>query len=207
MTLEYKTHEPPLKERVSAMISLVLFGVVLSSMYYRPEVLGPMVPVTDWNKLALELQILKATGVQAFATDIWWGRVEKADQVFDWSYYDNLSTAIIKAGLKWIPIVSTHQGGGYGGDCNECVPAWTGLHTNKALQFVDVFDRGNTEYFSLWSGEYAYTQYEQLYEAFAKQYQHLKGHIVRIDLSGGPSGELAIFKHFQQQLLNLGVIL
>jgi alpha-amylase len=171
------------------MISQLLFGVVLSNPY-RPEVLGPMVPVTDWPKFSIELQRIKATGVQAFATDIWWGRVEKADEKYDWTYYDQLSSHIIRAGLKWIPILSTHQGGGYGGECNEPVPAWSGLQSNQDLQFVDVFGRGNTEYFSPWSGDYAYQQYEQLYAAFARRYAHLKGRIVRIDLSGGPSGEL-----------------
>jgi alpha-amylase len=171
------------------MLSILFIGSVLSKGY-RPEALGPLNAITNWNQFAADLQRLKAAGVQAFATDVWWSRVELQDQQFDWSYYDQMSRAILDAGLKWIPILSTHQCGGEGQECNIPVPEWTGIKSNPKYQFVDVFGVANTESFSPWSGDYAYEQYDQFFAEFARHYAPLKGDIVRIDLSGGTSGEL-----------------
>ena len=79
---------------------------------YRAEALGPLVPIQDWAAFQNQLLLLKGAGVEAMATDVWWGQVETSDQQFNWNYFDKLSDAIIQSGLKWIPILSTHQCGG-----------------------------------------------------------------------------------------------
>ncbi|KAI8901462.1 glycosyl hydrolase family 14-domain-containing protein [Globomyces pollinis-pini] len=126
------------------------------------------------------------------ATDVWWGEVEKAgDQKFDWSYYDKLSGTIIDAGLKWIPILSTHRcGGGPGDDCDIPTPSWANINSNQNNLFVDVYGKTNADSFSPWSGDWIYKQYAEYFEAFTNQYSKIKSSIPRIDLSAGGSGEL-----------------
>jgi hypothetical protein len=175
------------------MVSISNLTMLLASavMAYRPEALGPLSQVQDFGRFAAEMARLKAAGVEAFALDVWWRWVEPQDNVFTWDYYDRLAKIIIDAGLKWIPILSTHQCG-FRGDpnCFIPIPEWTGIANNEQFQFKDVFGVTNIESLSPWSGDYAYQQYDELYAAFAKHYAPIKEHIVRIDLSGGTSGEL-----------------
>src|SRR5436305_3744693 len=60
-------------------------------------------PKSAWDDFANQLRIAKSMGVDAVSVDIWWGKVEKLDNQFDWSYYDRLITAIenaVKGGMK-----------------------------------------------------------------------------------------------------------
>lgn len=99
-------------------ITLVIFLVPLlqstgwSKPLDRPAVMAPL-EVSDWERFKQQLHQAKAIGVTAVSTDVWWGKVEKkGDQQFDWSYYDAVSSVIIEAGLKWVPILSFHKCGG-----------------------------------------------------------------------------------------------
>ncbi|KAI8904297.1 glycosyl hydrolase family 14-domain-containing protein [Gorgonomyces haynaldii] len=174
------------------MLSFIsLASVSAFNPSYRAEALGPLSQITDWNAFSADLRRIKSLGVVAFATDVWWGLVEKQDQVFDWSYYDKLSDAIIKEGLQWIPILSTHQCGAPNDPaCYYPVPSWTGITSNPNNGFQDIFGNVNYESFSPWSGDYVYQQYDELFAAFAEHYLPKKASIARIDLSGGTSGEL-----------------
>ncbi|KAJ3301376.1 hypothetical protein HDV03_001002, partial [Kappamyces sp. JEL0829] len=173
-----------------AAISLLTLLARGANPNYRAEALGPLEKITDFNGFYADLLRIKGAGVEALATDIWWGQVETANNTFDWSYYDTLSTTIIKAGLKWIPIMSTHQCGGYGQSCNIPVPAWTGLANNQDNYYVDIKGNAIKEAFGPWAGSTPYTLYAGFFNAFAAHYQSVKSSIVRIDLSGGASGEI-----------------
>jgi len=171
-------------------LNLVFIAAAAVNAKYRAEALGPLNRINDWGTFAADMQKLKATGVEAFASDVWWGWVEPQDNQFDWTYYDRMSKIIIDAGLKWIPILSTHQCGGPGQECFIPLPSWTGVNSNVTYQFVDVFGNANSEALAPFVTDYSIKQYDELFAAFAARYTPIKEHVVRIDLSGGISGEL-----------------
>ncbi len=109
-------------------IVTLLGSVALGSAGFRPEALGPLSRITDLNKFELDMRRVKASGAGALALDIWWAWVEPKDNQFDWTYYDELVKRIIAAGLKWIPILSTHQCGAPGDpNCYIPIPSWTNI--------------------------------------------------------------------------------
>lgn len=135
---------------------------------------------------------MKNNGVYAITTDVWWGYVESAgDNQFDWSYYKTYANAVKEAGLKWVPIISTHKcGGNVGDDCNIPLPSWLpSKGSADEMQFKDESGYANSEALSpLWSG--TGKQYDELYASFAENFAGYKSIIPKIYLSGGPSGEL-----------------
>lgn len=159
---------------------------------FQVSVMGPLAKINDWSSFKKQLQTLKSSGVYAITTDVWWGYVESAgDNQFDWSYYKTYADAAKEAGLKWVPIISTHKcGGNVGDDCNIPLPNWLwSKGSADEMQFKDESGYVNNEALSpLWSG--AGKQYDELYASFAEHFAGYKSIIPKIYLSGGPSGEL-----------------
>ncbi len=150
----------------------------------------------DWNHFGQQLRIAKGMGIDAISSDVWWGLVEsKGDQQFDWSYYDRLSDAIIGAGLKWVPILSFHAcGGNVGDDCNIALPQWvwtkfSGL-SEADLQYRSELGNMCREVVSLWADDQIVSQYRELMEAFKSHFAGKAQHILEINISCGPAGEL-----------------
>ncbi|MBW9150058.1 family 14 glycosylhydrolase [Clostridium sp. CM028] len=159
---------------------------------YKSFVMAPLEKVTDWNAFKNQLITIKNNGVYALTTDVWWGDVESAgDNQFDWSYYKTYADTVRAAGLKWVPIMSTHQcGGSVGNSVNIPLPTWLwNKDSAENMQFKD--EKGNYDKESLspwWSG--TDKQYNELYASFAENFSSYKDIIAKVYLSGGPSGEL-----------------
>lgn len=180
-----------------------LFVVLVPAVSSQAEKLSTanvMAPlqVKDGDFVSFQQQLLaaKALGVDAVSTDVWWGLVEsQRDQQFDWSYYDRISDAIIQAGLKWVPIVSVHAcGNGPGDSVNIPLPAWlwTRLHGLSSDDLKYTSEEGNvsSEAVSLWADDHVISQYRELMEAFEDHFAQKAQHIIEINISCGPTGEL-----------------
>lgn len=110
---------------------------------YKCYVMGPLEKVDNWNDFKKQLITLKNNGVDAITTDVWWGgyvESEGGDNKFDWSYYKTYGGDTVRAaGLKWIPIISTHECGSNVGDSvNIPLPSWLWQKdTADKMQFKD----------------------------------------------------------------------
>jgi hypothetical protein len=192
-----------LKRYGSVFLSVLLtFTLVLSCNFqanastiksdYKSFVMAPLEKITDWTAFKNKLITLKSNGVYGITTDVWWGDVEsKGDNQFDWSYYKIYANTVRDSGLKWVPIISTHQCGGNVGDSvNIPIPSWLwNKDTADNMQFKD--EAGNLDKEALspwWSG--TTQQYDELYSSFASNFSGYKDIIAKIYLSGGPAGEL-----------------
>lgn len=168
---------------------------VAANPFERPAVMAPL-QVSDWASFENSLQKSKSIGVVAVSTDVWWGLVEsKGDQKFDWSYYDKLSDTIIAAGLHWVPIFSFHQCGGNVGDtCDIPIPSWLwgalGGDSPELLKYRSENGNYSNEVIALWSDETVKHQYIQYIQAFSNHFSNKASHIIEINISAGPSGEL-----------------
>ncbi|AEI40015.1 family 14 glycosylhydrolase [Paenibacillus mucilaginosus] len=191
-----------LRKSSAALLSLVVGAGLLApipsaeassiSSDYKTYVMAPLTKITDWNAFRNQLITLKNNNVYAVTTDVWWGDVEGAgDNVFDWSYYKTYADTVRAAGLKWVPILSTHQcGGNVGDDCDIKLPNWLwSKGTQDQLTIRSETGFYNKETLSpWWSGTAA--QYDELYASFASNFSGYKDIIAKIYLSGGPAGEL-----------------
>ena len=84
-------------------VCLCVFNVQASSSF---TVMAPLL-VKDRDTFRLQLAEAKQIGVDSVSVDVWWGLVEaKADQAFNWGYYDSIFADITQAGLKIVPIMS-----------------------------------------------------------------------------------------------------
>ncbi|MBM7605273.1 hypothetical protein JOC75_003296 [Metabacillus crassostreae] len=160
---------------------------------YKAYVMAPLTKITNWSDFSKQLATLKSNGVYALTTDVWWGDVEKnGNNQFDWSYYRQYAQVVRESGLKWVPIISTHQcGGNVGDDCNIPVPNWVwNLASEDVLTHESETGYVNKETVSPWATNVISTQYNELYSSFAQNFSDYKDIIVKIYLSGGPAGEL-----------------
>jgi beta-amylase len=146
-----------------------------------------------WDLFDQHLQAVKAIGVGAVSTDVWWGLVERQQDVYDWSYYDVLFEHITKAGLQIHPIMSFHACGGDVGDTyNSPLPNWIWTVAGPGGKYINELENpGNPEYVSIWAQNISnvhqeYAEYMQEFESHFNQYA---GMIQEIDISCGPSGE------------------
>ncbi|GAA0076443.1 family 14 glycosylhydrolase [Clostridium sp. CTA-5] len=194
------------KKYAKVALSLILtFAIMLSSSIttfastikkdYKTYVMAPLEKIKDnnWDVFKEKLITLKNNGVYAITTDIWWGYVEEnGDNQFDWSYYKKYADVVRSSGLKWVPILSTHQCGGNVGNGETTVPLPSWLWTKDSkenMQFKNEEGQYIDEYLSpWWSG--IEQQYDELYASFAENFSEYKDIIAKIYLSAGPSGEL-----------------
>ncbi len=182
---------------------------------FTPDVMAPLIIPGEvqndsggtynytWDLFQQHLQAVKAIGVVAVSTDVWWGLVEKTQDEYDWSYYDKLFQYITDAGLKIHPIMSFHSCGGNVGDTYDCpIPSWIWDVAGPGGQYINELNNpGNQEYVAFWATYYdtpnpgaknktyvakEYTEYMQEFQSHFAQYANL---IQEIDVSCGPCGE------------------
>ncbi|WP_252224336.1 family 14 glycosylhydrolase [Clostridium sp. ZBS2] len=159
---------------------------------YKAYVMAPLDKINDWDKFKEQLITLKNKGIYALTTDVWWGDVEcQGDNQFDWNYYKTYANVVRESGLKWVPIISTHECGSNVNDsAYRPLPSWLWTQdTVDNMQFKDEIGRWDKESLSpWWSG--IEKQYDELYASFASNFSDYKDIITKVYLSGGPSGEL-----------------
>ena len=151
-----------------------------------------------WQTFEQHLRDIKALGVEAVSTDVWWGLVEPSEGNFDWSYYDHLSDVIINAGLEWVPILSFHQcGGNIGDDVYVPLPGWIWSRlasiagcSVRDLKYVSEQGNACDEYISAWATQYALPFYQKVMTAFRNHFAAKAGQIAEVNISLGPAGEL-----------------
>ena len=186
------------------IVSLLAAAVCLSLAFHQTEaavginpnyktfVMAPLEKITNWNSFKNQLVTLKNNGVYAITTDVWWGDIEsKGENQFDWSYYKTYADTVREAGLKWVPIMSTHQCGGNVGDTvNIPIPSW--VWTKDSEDNMEVKDEnGNYDKEALspwWTG--TEKLYDEIYKSFDENFNNYKDIIAKIYISSGPSGEL-----------------
>lgn len=175
---------------------------------------------SEWSAFEWQLEEAAGYGLDGVSVDVWWGMVEgDGDGQYDWSYYDAIFDTIISRGLQIIPIMSFHQcGGNVGDDCGEDVitrdgnswklgqsgtneipiPWWiwedipaqhTGLSAAD-MRYKSEFGNYSVETVSLWADDYVLDQYADFMAAFQDRYEHLADHIIELNISMGPAGEL-----------------
>ncbi|MDO6720867.1 family 14 glycosylhydrolase [Psychrosphaera sp. 1_MG-2023] len=195
-----------------ALLLVTLLGLwSLPAFSTSVNVMGPLWLDTQaqWRDFKNDLQTAKKMGIEAVTVDVWWGAVEnEGDQMFDWSYYDNIFSAITSAGLQIIPIMSFHQCGGNVGDsCDVPIPNWIWQHytnentgqsehlkaqTLKPTDLMYKSEQGNysNEYVSLWADNLVIPQYIEFMSAFESHYAHMAVNFDELNISMGPAGEL-----------------
>lgn len=192
-----------LKKLLSCILFLLLilnvsisFGSKVSASSiksdYKCFVMAPLENITNWDQFRNELTMLKNKGIYGVTTDVWWGDVEgSGDNQFDWSYYKTYADVVRSSGLKWEPIISTHQCGGNVGDTvYKPIPSWLwSKDSPDNMQFKDESGNWDKESLSPWYSD-IYNQYDDLYASFASNFSSYKDIISSIYLSAGPSGEL-----------------
>lgn len=163
---------------------------------YKTYLMAPLKKVTDyttWEAFENDLRKAKQNGFYAVTVDFWWGDMEKnGDQQFDFSYAQRFAQAARNAGIKIVPIISTHQcGGNVGDDCNVPLPSWVwNLKSDDSLYFKSETGTTNKETLSPLATDVISKQYGELYTAFAQALAPYKDVIAKIYLSGGPAGEI-----------------
>jgi len=169
---------------------------------FTANVMAPL-HVTDWAAFNTQLQTTKEYGADAVSVDVWWGQVETADQAFDWSYYDQVFSAIKAKGLKIVPIFSFHQCGGNVGDqCAIGVPGWVwSKYNGQSLNGVTLdanglkhkSEQGNysSETVQGWADQLVKGEYTAFASAFKTKYAtSYASDLQEINVSLGPAGEL-----------------
>lgn len=171
---------------------------------FTANVMAPLwVDASQMATFEAQIQTAKEYGVDAVSVDVWWGKVETSDQVFDWSYYDTLFSKIKARGLKIVPILSFHQCGGNVGDtCNFPLPGWVwGKYTGQTLNGVTLdanglkhkSEQGNfsSETIQGWADGLVAGEYSAFATAFKNRYgTTYAGDLQEINVSLGPAGEL-----------------
>jgi beta-amylase len=163
---------------------------------YKAYLMAPLkkIPdITTWETFENDLRWAKQNGFYAITVDFWWGDMEKnGDQQFDFSYVQRFAQSVRNAGMKMIPIISTHQcGGNVGDDCNTPLPSWIwSTKTDDSLYFKSETGTINKETLNPLATDVINKQYGELYSAFAQAIAPYKDVVAKVYLSGGPAGEL-----------------
>jgi beta-amylase len=141
-------------------------------------------------------------GVEAISVDVWFGLVMQTRDEPSWSYYDQVFAAILKAGLRIVPIMSFHRcGGGPSDDANIPLPQWlSDLVSEQNLSPADLVYQSETGHESSdaippWVGEdtpILYAEMSKFVDEFLTRYADLlsAGQFCEINVSLGPTGEL-----------------
>ncbi|MFQ6170443.1 family 14 glycosylhydrolase [Oryzobacter sp. R7] len=171
---------------------------------FTANVMAPLwVDSSQMATFEAQIQSAKEYGADAVSVDVWWGKVETSDQVFDWSYYDTLFSRIKARGLKIVPILSFHQCGGNVGDtCNFPLPGWIwGKYQDQTLNGVTLdanglkhrSEQGNhsVETIQGWADGLVSGEYGAFATAFKNRYGTTYANdLQEINVSLGPAGEL-----------------
>ncbi|MFN8554030.1 MAG: family 14 glycosylhydrolase [Candidatus Obscuribacterales bacterium] len=175
------------------------FNVMAPLMIGDPTNFDSPASKAAWAEFDRQLVEAKKLGVDSVSTDIWWGMIEPEKGKFDFTYADKLSDHIIKAGLRWNPILSFHECGGNVGDTvNVPLPSWiwgdlaAKLPGGSAESVKYKSEQGNTskEYVSLWADELVMDNYRSVMENFQQHFAGKRHSIGEVNVSLGPAGEL-----------------
>lgn len=175
------------------------FNVMAPLMIGDPTNFDSPMSKAAWAEFDRQLAEAKKLGVDSVSTDIWWGMIEPEKGKFDFAYADKLSDHIIKAGLRWNPILSFHECGGNVGDTvNVPLPSWiwgdlaTKLPGGTTESFQYKSEQGHTskEYVSLWADELVMDNYRSVMENFQQHFAGKRHSIGEVNISLGPAGEL-----------------
>jgi len=201
----YLVKQKKMRSRFSFLFSLLLafLSSIALSCYSSPQpksfsALAPLDIRSEqqWRDFEQQLAIAQEMGIDAIATDIWWGKVEAAgDQAFDWQYYDRMVEAIQSANLHWIPLLSFHQcGGNVGDDCMIPIPEWIWTHfperAPETLKYVSEKGNASSEVVALWADELVIPEYKEFMVAFRERYRDRAEIIDEIQISLGSASEL-----------------
>lgn len=185
-------------------VSSAQAATATSNPDFTANVMAPLwIESNQWAGFESQIQTAKEYGVDAVSVDIWWGKVETSDQVFDWSYYDTLFTKVKARGLKIVPIFSFHQCGGNVGDtCNIPLPSWlSGKYSGQTLGGVTLDGNGlkhkseqgnfSSETIQGWADPLVSGEYAAFATAFKNRYATAySADLQEINVSLGPAGEL-----------------
>ncbi|RBY75267.1 beta-amylase [Geodermatophilus sp. TF02-6] len=177
--------------------------VALDDPEFTANVMAPL-HVTDWADFEADLDSVAGYGVDAVSVDVWWGDVEgRADNRFDWSYYDRVFDVITSHGLDIVPILSFHQAGGNVGDeYTSLLPSWLWQkYAEVTYRGVELgptglqhrSEQGNYSAESVqgWADGVVMDEYRDFTRAFAQQYgDTYADDVIEVNVSLGPSGEL-----------------
>jgi hypothetical protein len=160
---------------------------------------GKMPSEAQWRQFANVLREAKSLGAEAVSTDVWWGLIEREDDVFDFSYYDRMADEISKAGLLWVPILSFHACGGNVGDTvNIPLPDWLGAKYEDldgesgadAVFFKSEYGNVSREAVSPWASAQTLSEFASVMRAFQAHFAARAKDILELNVSLGPTGEL-----------------
>lgn len=203
------------KNQRMSNVKIAIIGVVLGFLtsialnFYFLSFASPNKPISfhalapldirtepEWHDFEQQLAIAQEMGIDAIATDIWWGKVEAAgDQAFNWQYYDRMVDAIATANLHWIPLLSFHQcGGNVGDDCMIPIPKWIWTHfpevAPETLKYISEQGNASSEVVALWADQFVIPEYEEFMVAFRQHYRDRAEIIDEIQISLGAASEL-----------------
>lgn len=171
--------------------SISIMGPLLIGDPLQPESESSKI---EWSRFENNLLKVKALGVSAVSTDIWWGLVQKQEHQFDWRYYDKMVDIIERVGLRWVPILSFHQLGGNVGDTGYIpLPDWIWQkHRGSSEHLTYKSEQGHVsrEVISAWATRDVLVDYERFMVAFKNHYASKKNLISEVNISLGPAGEL-----------------
>ncbi|QKE84418.1 family 14 glycosylhydrolase [Arthrobacter sp. NEB 688] len=171
---------------------------------FTANVMAPLwVDASQWPTFESQIRTAREYGVDAVSVDVWWGKVETTDQVFDWSYYDTMFAKIKAQGLKIVPILSFHQCGGNVGDtCSFPLPTWVwSKYTGRTLNGVTLDGNGlryrseqgnlSSETLQVWADPLVVGEYADFATAFKNRYGTTYANdLQELNVSLGPAGEL-----------------
>jgi beta-amylase len=157
---------------------------------YVGGTLGPLNDITDWVGFKNDCIRLKANGHNFISTDLWVGKVWTSRSTLNWSYYQTMASNIKASGLMWVPIFSTHQSSAYN------IPTWWAQPISQ--QYTSITGAtgasGNDDVLTPWysvGSDTTYSLYKTFYSSFVANFASTYGSIIiRLDVSGGPSGEI-----------------
>ncbi|DBA71033.1 TPA: Leucine-rich repeat receptor-like serine/threonine-protein kinase bam2 [Trebouxia sp. C0005] len=168
---------------------------------------------TSWFARALGL--LRASGVEGIAVDVWWGAVERQPGCYDWSGYQQLFSMVKAKGLRIQAVMSFHACGGNVGDYAQVpLPEWVLKCAEEDPSFfcTDRPRKGlpgtpNNEYISLFAdqasvlhGRTALECYADFMHAFREAFiDDIGAAIHEIAVGGGPCGELRYPSYVETQ--------
>lgn len=189
---------------INLLAFVLFFSLTKTSFAASLNVMAPLViPQSkrtaehDWQAFERDVNRIRHLGAEAISTDVWWGFVEKQDNVFDFQMYDRIADILARANIKWVPILSFHQcGGNVGDDCSIPLPSWlwkkyaARFGSEKALQYKSEQGNTNAEVLSVWATPYVIDEYRDFMTAFYNHFYHRAALISEINVSLGPSGEL-----------------
>ncbi|MBK8012513.1 MAG: family 14 glycosylhydrolase [Deltaproteobacteria bacterium] len=155
----------------------------------------------EWREFRDQVEVVAALGVDAISIDVWWGAVEREDQVFDWRWVERAADEITRAGLMWRPVLAFHRcGGNVGDDCHVPLPSWIwtrygpgdGLDDPSDLRYRSAQGNESDESVAIWATPIVLEQYREFMTAFRDHFADRALDVQGIAVGLGPASELRL---------------